>query len=81
MVLIFAYYIQLMVNYRRAYRAGGTWFFTVNLLQRQQNDLFISQISLLKVYIAIRKVYTNLSAITLKANRGYAGCGCKVHHF
>ena len=62
-----------MVNYRRAYRASGTWFFTVNLLQRQQNDLLISQISLLKVYVAIRKVYTNLTAITLKANRGYAG--------
>ena len=43
-----------MVNYRRAYITGGTWFFTVNLLQRQQNDLLVSQISLLRY--TVRKV-------------------------
>jgi len=33
-----------MSNYRRAYVSGGTWFFTVNLLQRHQNNLLIRNI-------------------------------------
>jgi putative transposase len=37
-----------MSNYRRAYIPGGTWFFTVNLLQRRQNDLLIRNIGLLR---------------------------------
>lgn len=37
-----------MSNYRRAYIAGGTWFFTVNLLQRQNNDLLVRNIDLLR---------------------------------
>ena len=37
-----------MSNYRRAYIAGGTWFFTVNLLQRRHNDLLIRNIDLLR---------------------------------
>jgi putative transposase len=36
-----------MPNYRRAYVTGGTWFFTVNLLQRR-NDLLIREIDLLR---------------------------------
>jgi putative transposase len=37
-----------MSNYRRAYINGGTWFFTVNLLQRHQNDLLIRNIDQLR---------------------------------
>ena len=37
-----------MSNYRRAYINGGTWFFTVNLLQRHQNDLLIRNIDPLR---------------------------------
>lgn len=37
-----------MPNYRRAFVAGGTWFFTVNLLQRQGNHLLVREIDLLR---------------------------------
>lgn len=37
-----------MPNYRRAYIPGGTWFFTVNLLQRHGNDLLVREIHLLR---------------------------------
>lgn len=37
-----------MPNYRRAFIAGGTWFFTVNLLQRKNNDLLVREIELLR---------------------------------
>jgi len=37
-----------MPNYRRAFIPGGTWFFTVNLLQRHNNDLLIREIGLLR---------------------------------
>ena len=37
-----------MPNYRRAFVAGGTWFFTVNLLQRKNNDLLVREIELLR---------------------------------
>ncbi|MGZ5069753.1 MAG: REP-associated tyrosine transposase [Methylobacter sp.] len=37
-----------MPNYRRAFIPGGTWFFTVNLLQRHHNDLLIREIDLLR---------------------------------
>ena len=40
-----------MPNYRRASVPGGTWFFTVNLLQRKQNDLLIREIELLRYVI------------------------------
>jgi putative transposase len=47
-----------MVNYRRAYIPGGTWFFTVNLLQRQHNDLLVRKISLLRDTVrAVRTRY------------------------
>jgi hypothetical protein len=32
-----------MPDYRRAWYPGGTYFFTVNLLQRQGNDLLTRQ--------------------------------------
>ena len=37
-----------MSNYRRAWRKGGTYFFTVNLLERYQNDLLVRHIDILR---------------------------------
>lgn len=37
-----------MPDYRRARHPGGTYFFTVNLLQRQGNDLLVRHIDLLR---------------------------------
>jgi putative transposase len=37
-----------MPDYRRAWHPGGTYFFTVNLLRRQSNDLLIRHIELLR---------------------------------
>jgi putative transposase len=45
-----------MPNYRRAFVKGGTWFFTVNLLQRHNHDLLIREIDLLRT--TVKKVQT-----------------------
>ena len=45
---------ERMPNYRRAFVKGGTWFFTVNLLQRTNNDLLIENIELFRN--TVRKV-------------------------
>jgi putative transposase len=37
-----------MPNYRRAWHPGGTYFFTVNLLQRHGNDLLVRHIDTLR---------------------------------
>ena len=37
-----------MPDYRRAWHPGGTYFFTVNLLQRQGNDLLIRHVETLR---------------------------------
>ena len=37
-----------MPDYRRVFHPGGTYFFTVNLLQRHNNDLLIRHIDLLR---------------------------------
>ncbi|BBQ51010.1 hypothetical protein WP2S18C03_00910 [Aeromonas veronii] len=37
-----------MANWRRAWWPGGTWFFTVNLLERRNNRLLVEQIDLLR---------------------------------
>ena len=37
-----------MPDYRRAWHPGGTYFFTVNLLQRQANDLLTGHIDALR---------------------------------
>jgi putative transposase len=45
-----------MPNYRRAYHPGGTYFFTVNLLERHNNDLLIKHIDLLREVVkTVRK--------------------------
>jgi putative transposase len=36
------------MDYRRAWHAGGTYFFTVNLLQRRDNDLLVKHINILR---------------------------------
>ena len=36
------------MDYRRAWYAGGTYFFTVNLLQRHDNDLLVKHIDILR---------------------------------
>ena len=41
-----------MPDYRRAWHPGGTYFFTVNLLQRQGNDLLIRHVDLLREAVA-----------------------------
>ena len=46
-----------MADYRRALVPGGTWFFTVNLLRRKNNDLLIRQIELLRE--TVRQVRKN----------------------
>ena len=45
-----------MSSYRRLFIPGGTWFFTVNLLQRQNNNLLIREIDLLRSIVeSVRK--------------------------
>ncbi|OIR15386.1 transposase IS200 like protein [mine drainage metagenome] len=41
-----------MADYRRAWCPGGTYFFTVNLLRRQGNDLLIRHIGLLRSVVS-----------------------------
>ncbi len=41
-----------MPDYRRAWHPGGTYFFTVNLLQRQGNDLLVRHIDTLRRVVA-----------------------------
>ncbi len=40
-----------MPDYRRAWHPGGTYFFTVNLLERQGNDLLARHIGLLRTVV------------------------------
>ena len=40
--------LSSMPDYRRAWHPGGTYFFTVNLLQRRENALLIQHIDLLR---------------------------------
>ena len=40
-----------MPDYRRADAPGATWFFTINLLERQGNDLLIREIDRLRTII------------------------------
>ena len=40
-----------MPDYRRAWHSGGTYFFTVNLLQRQGNNLLTRHIELLRAVV------------------------------
>lgn len=44
-----------MPNYRRAFIPGGTYFFTVTLLQRHGNDLLVRHISALRNAVRITR--------------------------
>ena len=41
-----------MPNYRRACTLGASWFFTVNLLQRRNNELLVRNIDMLRACVA-----------------------------
>ena len=53
-----------MPNYRRAFIPGGTWFFTVNLLQRHGNDLLVREIDLLRASVRHVKRRYRLGCVT-----------------
>jgi putative transposase len=44
-----------MPNYRRAWHPGGTYFFTVNLLQRHSNDLLVRHIDDLRAAVRLAR--------------------------
>jgi putative transposase len=52
-----------MPNYRRAWMPGGTWFFTVNLLQRRGNDLLVREIELLRRCMAMERARRPFSVL------------------
>ena len=46
------------MDYRRAWHSGGTYFFTVNLLQRKNNRLLLEHIQTLRLAVAqVKKSY------------------------
>ena len=53
-----------MPNYRRALVPGASWFFTVNLLQRRNNDLLVRHVDTLRA--AVRRVH-HLDPFTINA--------------
>jgi putative transposase len=58
----------VMPNYRRYWLPGGTWFFTVNLLERHGNDLLTREIDLLRVCVArerARRPFTVIAWVVL----------------
>ena len=48
-----------MPNYRRAFIPGGTYFFTVNLLQRHDNNLLIPEVNFLRDTVQPQPIATN----------------------
>jgi hypothetical protein len=48
-----------MPDYRRAWYPGGTYFFTVNLLQRHGNDLLVRHIASLRESVRTARVGRN----------------------
>ena len=56
-----------MTDYRRIYIPGSTWFFTVNLAERRDNNLLVEKIDLLRSafrYVKERKPY-RINAIVI----------------
>ena len=45
-----------MPNYRRAWHPGGTYIFTLNLLQRSGNDLLVRHIDLLRDAVRLVRI-------------------------
>lgn len=57
-----------MPNYRRATVPGGTWVFTINLLERRNSDLLVREFDLLRYYIALersRRPFAALAQVVL----------------
>jgi hypothetical protein len=52
-----------MPNYRPDWTPGGTWFFTVNLLQRRGNDLLTANFDCLRDCIALERTRRPFSVI------------------
>lgn len=48
-----------MPDYRRVWCADGTYFFTVNLLQRKNNPLFTTHIQLLRDAVRVVRAKNN----------------------
>lgn len=55
MLAVRFFWMLAMPNYRRALTPGGTWFFTVNLLERRGNDLLVRHIDLLRASVAAER--------------------------
>jgi len=57
-----------MTNYRRIYTPGATWFFTVNLAERNNNTLLIDNIEQLRQafrYVKQRRPFDIIAAVVL----------------
>ena len=52
-----------MLNYRRAFVSGGACFFTVNLLERHNNDILVREIDLLRDVIRSTVVHNKRKAL------------------
>lgn len=52
-----------MPNYPREWTPGGTWFFTVNLLERRYNDLLTANIDHLRDCVALERTRRPFSVI------------------
>lgn len=59
------------MDYRRAWHAGGTYFFTLNLLQRLDNDVLIRHIDALSMrpaghlFYLFLSLYLNVNAVLI----------------
>ena len=51
------HFCKKMVNYRRAFHPGGTYFITINLLERKNSNLLVEHIALFRA--AVRYVKQN----------------------
>lgn len=49
-------WMMAMPNYRRALTPGGTWLFTVKLLERRGNELLVRHIDLLRACVATERL-------------------------
>jgi putative transposase len=60
--------LSCMPNYRREWTPGGTWFFTVSLLERRRNELLTANIDHLRDCVALertRRPFTVIAWVVL----------------
>ena len=55
--------LPCMPNYRRDWTPGGTWFFTVNLLECRRSDLLITEFDRLRACISLERSRRPFSVI------------------